>query len=243
MANNHDWMTLHRVRFPEVVDGAGKPLPGPASAQIWRFAPLSMMGPDGHFNSRNDSWGGFALHSSREEAEAVFDDPDAHLPFLDRTLEAWHAIAIPFAHRGGVKWRGMVEHDSAIKVASADPKGPLAVLTSAGYTDPGPEDEERIKAFSSGILNVIDFYGTLPGNLRRGVFSGGGVDGREGCTISLWRDDKSMIGAAYKSGIHKAQLERHQSSPLFDHSSFTRARILASKGTWDGTDPIDELRN
>lgn len=52
-----------------------------------------------------------------------------------------------------------------------------------------------------------------------------------------------MIGAAYKSGIHKAQLERHQSSPLFDHSSFTRARILASKGTWDGTDPIDELRN
>ena len=243
MANDHDWITLHRVKFPEVIDGAGKPLPGPANAQIWRFAPLSKIGANGHFTSRNDSWGGFALHSSRDEAKAVFDDPESHLPFLDRATEAWHAIAIPYTHRGAVKWRGVVQENSAISVAPVDPKGPLVVITSAGYTDPGPEDEARIKAFCAGIMDVIDFYGTLPGNLRRGVFSGSGVDGREGCTISLWRDDISMMSAAYKSGAHKVQLDQHQSSALFDYSSFTRGRVIASKGAWDGMDPVDELRN
>lgn len=241
MSANHDWLTLHRVKFSEDINGAGNPMPGPENAQFWRFAPDSPSGPDGLRTNISDTWGGFGLYSSKAEAEAVFNDPEAHLPFLDRTVEAWHSIAIPYAHRGAVQWREMVQEDSAIIVAPVDPKGPLVILTTAGYTAPGPEDLERIKAFIAGVDDVIDFYGTLPDNLRRAVFAAGAVDGREGCTMTLWRNDRAMMGAAYKSGVHKKQLDRHQDSALFDRSSFTRGRIMASKGIWDGADPIAEL--
>lgn len=243
MDRDHDWLTLHRVQFPDVIDGKDNPFSGPTNAQFWRFSPTSLIGPDGLWTYKNDSWGGFALHSTKQEAEAVFDDPEAHLPFLDGSIEAWHALVIPYAHRGGVQWGDIVQEDSAIKAASSDPKGPLVVLTTAGYTDPGPEDKDRIKEFIAGIVDVIAYYGTLPGNLRRGIFSGGGVDGREGCTMTLWRDDVSMMSAAYKDGAHKAQLDRHKSEALFDRSSFTRGRVVASKGSWGGANPIDELLN
>jgi hypothetical protein len=242
MNSDHDWLTLHRVKFPEVVDGQGKPMPAPATADIWRFSPESpSVGPDGVRRCESDAWGGFALYSTKDDAEAVFRDPAAHLPFLDRAVEAWHALVIPYAHRGGVAWRGTVQHDSAIRVAATDPKGPLVVMTSAGYTDPGPEDADRMHRFMVGIDEVLAFYGTLPGNLRRGLYSGGGVDGREGCTMSLWRDDLAMMGSAYKAGAHKTQMDSHIASAMFDHSSFTRGRIVASKGTWDGANPVDEL--
>jgi hypothetical protein len=40
-----------------------------------------------------------------------------------------------------------------VRHGCATTKGPLAVLTSAGYTDPlAPEGEERTKASSAGIL-------------------------------------------------------------------------------------------
>jgi len=241
MTNNHDWLTLHRVKFSEEIDGNGNPMPGPADAQFWRFAPQSPTGPDGLRTNISDIWGGFGLYKSKAEAEAVFNDPKAHLPFLDRTAEAWHSIVVPYAHRGAVQWREMVEEDSAIKVAPVDPKGPLVVMTTAGHADPAPEDTDRMKAFIAGIDEVIDFYGSLPDNLRRGIFAAGAVDGLEGCTMTLWRNDKAMMGAAYKNGVHKEQLARHQHSALFDRSSFTRGRVVASRGTWDGVDPMAEL--
>ncbi len=241
MTKDHDWITFHRVQFTEEIDGAGSPLPGPDGAQIWRFAPSSKINEDGLWSNHGDIWGGFALYSSEAEARAVFDDPHAHLPYMDRATSSWHALVVPYAHRGGVHWRDEVEEDSAIRVAPADPKGPLLVFTSAGYDNPGPDDLPRIKAFISGIVDVVDYYRTLPGNLRADVFAGAGIDGRDGCTLTLWQDDKSMMTSAYKTGVHNEQMERHQAETLFDRSSFSRGRVVASKGDWDGTDPISEL--
>lgn len=241
MIVDHDWLTLHRVKFSEEIDGNGNPMPGPKNAQLWRFAPYSPIGPNGFRTNISDIWGGFGLYKSKAEAEAVFSEPKEHLPFLDGVVEAWHSIVVPYAHRGAVKWRDTIEEDSAIRIAPVDPKGPLVIMTSAGYTNPGPEDMERMKAFTAGIDAVINFYGTLPDNLRRAIFAAGAVDGREGCTMTLWRNDKAMMGAAYRSGVHKEQLAKHQDSALFDHSSFTRGRVVASKGIWDGADPVAEL--
>lgn len=105
----------------------------------------------------------------------------------------------------------------------------------------GRDDLERMKTFTAGIDAVIGFYGSQPDNLRRAIFAAGAVDRREGCTMTLWRDDKAMMMAAYIIGEHKEQLVRHQNSALFDRSSFTRGRIVASKGIWDGADPVTEL--
>ena len=32
----------------------------------------------------------------------------------------------------------------------------------------------------------------------------------------------------------------HKATPMFDHSSFTRLRLLASCGKWGGIDPLSE---
>jgi len=241
MTDSHDWMTLHRVKFSSNVDGNNNPFLGPEEADIWRFSPNSPISDDGLLTNVSDEWGGFALFDNKADAMAVVNAPEDHLPFLEQSVESWHALVIPYAHRGEVKWRDFVQENSAIRVAETDPKGPMVILTSAGYTDPGPQDIPRIKEFLAGVHAVIEFYGTLPDNLRRAVFAGAGVDGREGCTMTLWKNDRAMLGAAYKNGVHKEQLARHQQEDLFDRSSFTRGRVIASKGTWGGSDPISEL--
>jgi hypothetical protein len=61
--------------------------------------------------------------------------------------------------------------------------------------------------------------------------------GDDGFTMSIWRDDVSMLGAAYRPGFHKSQIERHKTENVFDRSSFTRFRVLDSCGRWNGLNP------
>jgi len=240
MDQNHDWLTFHRVRFAHSVDGVGKPLPGPTAAEFWRFAPSMKIGPEGMI-ANDPVWGGFGLYTSQSDAEDVINAPEAHLPFLENAIEAWHALVIPYAHRGTVHWRKEVQTDSAIKPAFADPKGPLIIITTAGYDSADSAKPQRVRTFLNGVLEVVNHYRALSGNVRADVFSAGPVDGREGCTVSLWHDDKAMMAAAYKGGEHKAQLDYHKMTPHFDRSSFTRGRIIASAGKWDGTDPVKDM--
>ncbi|PWJ20457.1 hypothetical protein [Jannaschia seohaensis] len=237
----HDWIVFHRVRFATPINGTGAPLPGPAGATCWRFYPASPLGPDGMRTNVSAEWGGFGLYPSREAAEEVFAAPERHLPFLAEAEEAYHLLLVPYAHRGQVNWRGSVLDGETLAVAPEDPKGPLVVFTSAGYDNPGPEDVPRIKTFLREVDNVVSYYGTLPGNLRRAVYSGPGVDGHDGMTVSLWRSDAAMLAAAYKDGHHRDQMEYQRDPGHFDRSSFTRARVLSSLGSWDGADPVAEL--
>lgn len=241
MAEQNDWITLHRVRFNSEIDGTGQPMAGPADADAWRFYPASPIGENGMRTNISDDWGGIGLYNTRAAAEAVYSEPEKHLPFLGQTVEAWHALVLPVTHRGEVNWRGSVQSDGAVKVAPDDPGGPLVVFTSAGYTNAGPDDLPRIRNFLIEVDRVRDFYATLPGNIRRTVFSGAGVDGHDGLTVSLWQDDGAMLAAAYKDGVHREQMNAHRRTPMFDRSSFTRARILSSKGAWGGSDPVAQM--
>ena len=161
------------------------------------------------------------------------------LPCLAETVEEWHAVLVPFTHRGQVNWRGTVEEGSAIHVTSNPPAGPLAVITSAGYNTRTPDQRPRIARFVKGIEDVLEFYGADDGNLRRAA-TNGGFNSRDGFTVTLWRDDLAMNKAAYGAGTHRTFLDTSRTGSLFDRSSFTRARIVKSSGSWDG-DPIAGL--
>jgi hypothetical protein len=238
---SHDWIVFHRVRFHAPVDGTGNPFPGPKGADAWRFYPASPQGPNGMPTNVGDEWGGFGIYSSRDLAEDVFENPDDHLPFLEDAREEFHALVVPYSHRGKVDWRGSLKENETLAPCPSDPGGPLIVFTSAGYENPGPDDLPRIANFMREVHRVQDFYATLPDNIRRAVYSGGGVDGHEGMTVSLWRTDAAMMAAAYKPGHHRKQMDYQREIGHFDHSSFSRARILASKGSWDGSDPVVEM--
>jgi hypothetical protein len=237
--SNHDWIVFHRVRFASQIDGIGHPFAGPKGADAWRFYPACPLGEDGLPTFVSDEWGGFGIYPTREAAEEVFQDPEAHLGFLDKASEAFHALLSPYAHRGAVNWRGNVLENTCLAVGS-DPGGPLMVLTSAGYANPGPGDLPRMKKFVHEVRQILSYYSTLSENVRNAVFSGARVDGGDGVTTTLWKSDEAMMAAAYKTGHHRAQIDYHRDAALFDRSSFTRARIVASRGTWDGTDPVQE---
>lgn len=239
--DGHDWLVLHHVRFGSAVDGAGRPFPAPKGAEAWRFYPAALSGPNGLRTATSDEWGGFGLYTTREAAEDVYANPEAHLPFLGQAVEAFHALVVPFAHRGEVNWRGEVRANSTFATCPKDPGGPLVVITSAGYTNPGPEDLPRIMKFSLAIDDVLAYYGTLPGNIRRQSFTAHMVDGGDGMTISLWRDDAAMMAAAYKPGIHRTELDYQRDHGHFDRSSSSRGRIVAHKGAWGGSDPVLQM--
>jgi len=161
--------------------------------------------------------------------------PEAIFPFLADTEESWHALLLPFAHHGEVNWRGTIEIGSALRIGP-DPSGPLVVLTTAGYNSMGPEEMPRIMAFIERVALVKEFLVRAEGNLRTAIFAP--TDERDGITFTLWNDDAAMLAAAYGSGEHHKQLTHHRVEPQFDRSSFTRARVVRSYGTWDGEDPV-----
>ena len=239
--DNTDWIVFHRVRFSKPIDGNNTPFPGPAQADAWRFYPASGLNSDGMRTNISDEWGGFGIYTSRRAAEEVFENPQDHLCFLGDTVEAYHAMVVPCSHRGKVNWRGSVKEDDTFVTAPADPGGALVVFTSAGYDNPGPDDLPRIANFLREVDSVQDYFGTLADNVRRAVFSGPGVDGHDGMTVSIWQSDAAMIQAAYKPGHHRDQMDYHRDKGHFDRSSFTRGRIIASKGAWNGGDPVQEI--
>lgn len=49
-------------------------------------------------------------------------------------------------------------------------------------------------------------------------------------TFSVWKDDAAMMDAAYRTGTHRAQIDRYKAEKTADRTSFTRARLLASAG-------------
>lgn len=184
----------------------------------------------------SDTWCGLVIHGSQTEAEAMFNAPEGHLPLISTAVEHWHALAIPVTHRGSVNFGGEVEDNSTITTASDDPKGPLMVLTTAGYITSDAETIRRIQHFMRGVGDVLGFFGEQDGNVRRDVFNGG-FDQKEGFTVSLWKNDEAMMKTAYWQGVHRTMMDESRDGSMFDRSSFTRARIVSSSGSWDG-DPL-----
>lgn len=240
MSHFHHWVTLHRVRFAEPVSALERVFKAPTGPDCWRFCPSQNLGENDLPTLSSDVWCGFAIHNDRDQAQAMFDAPDQALPFGDEVVESWHALALPVQHRGEVNWRGTLESNAALAPNAEDGGGPLAVMTTAGFNDPANPDElPRIKRFALKVGEAIEFLGQQPGNLRTDVFNGG-FDGKGGFTLTLWKSDDAMLKAAYHSGHHRMLMDESRDGSLFDFSSFSRLRILDSKGAWEG-DPLAEV--
>jgi hypothetical protein len=231
--DEHDWITLHRLRFPDAVSSLARVFPPVAGPDCWLFGPHYDVGPDGMLTGVSDVWGGVGIWHRRDAAEAMLAAPEDAMPWLDETVAAWHCLAVPFAHRGEVNWRGHLEAGTAVRAAPVDPGGPLIVLTSAGFLSRDAATLPRIIRFVAGVVGVLAAYAADPSNLRRAAFRGS-FDGRDGFTISLWHSDEGMRRAAYRPGTHRDRIDEDKAGLLSDRSSFTRLRLLRSRGDWDG---------
>lgn len=159
------------------------------------------------------------------------------MPFLSRATEAWHALLLPIANRGECNHLDPANPGLMLEPAASDPGGPLVVLTTAGYII-GPDlDVARVIDFRQNADAVRDTVAAMPGNLARQVFTPH-VYGQDGFTATVWRDDKAMMAYAYRPSRHRTEMERYKTEHTADRTSFSRFRVLATKGTWEGQCPI-----
>lgn len=244
-ATSCPWVTFHIAQFSAPLAAEATRFDGPAAAALWRFGPDSPLGANGMRTRVGDVWGGVALYTDRAAAQAVIDAPAAHLGFMADALQSWHALLQPVAHRGLVNWLGRGDGAPTLAVAAEDPGGLMVALTTAGFDALPPEqlqaDMPRRIDFVANVERVRAWYATLPANLARGVFNFSPL-GTDGMTFSVWKDDAAMMDAAYRTGTHRAQIDRYKAEKTADRTSFTRARLLASAGAWQGDWNSADLR-
>ncbi|NKZ04303.1 spheroidene monooxygenase [Actinomadura latina] len=171
---------------------------------------------------------------------AVWDGEPALEEFLARSpvagrwreeaAESWHVRLAPLGSRG--RWGGRDPFAAAGPARSAG-DGPVAVLTRASIR-PG-----RLRAFYRSVPDVDR-------DLRRqeGCLASIGVGewplARQ-ATFSLWRDETAMTRFAYRTDAHRAVIGRVRGEDWYAEELFARFTPYASRGTWDGRDPLHAL--
>jgi len=235
------YATVHWLRFPGIVTPDDLALTqSPEACLSWKIGPDGPVGPNG-YRLPSNVWGGVALFADRSAAEAAFAASEHYLPFLAETVENWHALLLPVAHRGECNHLDRSDPRLIFEPGAEDPGGPLFVMTTAGYVM-GPDlDVARVIDFRVHVDKVHEWLQSADGRIASQVFTPHTV-GDDGVTMSLWRSDTAMIDTMYRPGVHRTQVERHRRENLADRTSFTRFRVLATRGQWNGSDPFERAR-
>jgi len=240
---SNDWLVIYRVRFSKVIDSAITVFEPPKDADIWRFGPENVsLDEHGLPVYRSSVWGGFGSYKDYETAEKAALEPTTTIPFIKSAEEVWSALLVPASHKGDVNWRGEVESSSAIQVNNATvdhitADGYLVVITSAGFNSQEITELPRIANFTTSSEKVRKDFEQQKGNIRSSIFYAM-HDLMDGITITLWDNLEAMRRAAYGAGFHGDLIKSHQQSALADRISNTRAHVILSQGSWDGTNPL-----
>jgi heme-degrading monooxygenase HmoA len=235
------WATCHWLRFgdiqtPDTLDLSR----APAGAASWKLGADGAAAPDGTRRPSN-VWCGIALYPDETDAQRAFDDPAKFLPFLGGTVENWHALLLPIAHRGDCNHLDRDTPGPILAAQDDDPGGPLVVMTTAGFVI-GPQlDMARVVDFRTNVDRIRTVVEASEGNVARQVFAPHTV-GDDGVTMSVWRDDASMSAFAYRPGEHRAQIDRYKREQTADRTSFTRFRAVRTSGSWNGCCPVEAAR-
>ena len=230
------WIFYSHWTFDRIYSHNDLAPPAPADSALWLCGPDSAWDPVAVRSREGASWAGASFHTERASAKAAFDQAETHFATLPAHHEAWHAVLRPYRFSGVTNWFSARQLD--LDLAPDDPGGPLAIMTSAGYDTENQNDLPRILDFTSKVDEVRNWYGTLDENIIHGNFQHQ-HDDIDGMTFSIWKSDQAMMKAAYGTGTHRTYLDRQKSEKLADRTSYLRNRIIASKGTWQGGNPVD----
>jgi hypothetical protein len=229
------YFIFHRVRFASPINIRDRTFSGPATAVHWMAGPDSPQAENGLRTWTSPVWCGLSFYADHELARSTFDN-SASLPFSE-AVERWDAVLRPISHRGQTNWFGSFDDAKRFKALTDPGDGPIAVLTSAGFNPLPPEelkaDMPRRIAFITNVDRMLGSFAMIADNVVRANFQLR-APGHDGLTFTLWRSDAAMLKAAYQPGTHRTEVDRYKLEHTADRSSFIRARLLCSSGTWDG---------
>lgn len=237
MADKARFATAHWLRFKEVTLPEQLDLSrDPENALSWKIGTSGPVGPDG-LRLPSEIWCAVALYRGEVAARAAFENRLEFMPFIGDAVESWHQLLIPVKHYGTCNHLDRECPGEIFEVSSADPGGPLMVITTAGYVLAADVNMDRIVPFRQKVDHVNEWLSQMDGCLASRPFTPY-KKGNDGCTLSVWRSDEAMLNAMYRGGAHRGYIDGHRAVNDFDRSSFTRFRLLDASGEWNGGNPM-----
>lgn len=183
---------------------------------------------------------GFSIHPdwSRYGLLAVWDSPAAAQAFLDRaplmqrfrehSSEVWTVYLQPVLAHGA--WSG----GNPFRIDAPDEDvGPVAVLTRATLR------LSRAGTFWKAVPAASVALEQAPGLLASiGV---GEMPLLRQATFSFWRSVEDLKAYAYRNPAHAEVIRRTRAEGWYREELFARFRPLATRGTWNGRDPLEDM--
>jgi hypothetical protein len=160
--------------------------------------------------------------------DAALDAFLAGHPLAARLAGGWEVRLEPLRVSGA--WAGMP--DLPAQALPVDDGEPVAILTLGRLRllRTGPFRRSAAPAEAAAIASPALVAGTGLARPPRLV-----------ATFSLWRSAAEMRDYAYGAGeAHVAAMAAHRAEPFHHESAFVRFRPYASRGRWDGRDPLAE---
>lgn len=185
------------------------------------------------------SWIALGLHATAESADAVFEADGEATPCFAGATETWSGVLQPYAHHGAVNWLDPADPGLAFELGpKPDDREPFVVITSAGWTLDDRFDVDKALDFGRGVAEVRSHMAGVDGLYFHHGFNFPGLLAVDGPTVTMWRDDAATRAFAYRPGNHKNEMDHYRTNDTADRSSFTRLRVLRSRGSVQGYAPV-----
>jgi hypothetical protein len=163
------------------------------------------------------------------ESDAALNEFDRSHPLAAQFTGGWQARLQPLRVFG--RWAGMPGLPS--RPLPVDDREPVGILTLG-----------RLRLLRTGAFRRSAGPAEDAALASPALLAGTGLarPPRLVATFSLWRGAAAMreyaVGA---DGAHRAAIEADRAQPFHHESAFVRFRPYASRGSWDGRDPLAGL--
>ncbi len=171
----------------------------------------------------------FTSWNSTESAAAFVEESALYKAIRDRSEEVYTLQLRPYLSKGF--WQGKKPFEPVYNLTEAY-EGPVVALTRA-----------RIR-----LQKIPEFWKNVPAVSKEtaraeGLIAQTGVGElpvvQQG-TLSLWESESSLQAFAYGMRRHKEVMRKTRSRNWYSEELFARFIPLASEGSWNGKDPLQE---
>jgi spheroidene monooxygenase len=169
-------------------------------------------------------YGVLATWPDLEAAQTQTAQAPVYKRYAARASESWHLFLTPISVKG--TWAGTTPFHAADDTQA----GPIAALTRATV-------KPRVAArFWQRVPDISSVIGADPNVLFKiGI---GEVPLLHQVTFSIWPDADSMAQFARADGPHARAIRAVRIGDWFSEELYARFRVQATRGSWNGRDPL-----
>ena len=204
-----------------------------ARAPGLKFARLLGTGSGIGFSAVPDlrTWALFAAWERVEDWERFAESSPVMRQYRERGEEIYTVLLSPMSAHGS--WGGVEPFAPLPTPAPRLDESPVAVLTRATIR------ASRLNRFWSQVEPVDETLRGHPDLLA--TFGVGEIPWVKQATLSIWRSGLAMKAWAYGTAAHADVVRRTRAESWYAEELFARFRVLGTRGTFLGSDPLAEL--